>query len=330
MEHDRHLISLTDLERKHSQDREKIKRDFHDRLEAEQAELLVKTQNKLEYTTRRTIMENEMMSAELGYQNKQTEKLVKINEDLEKENQQMQREMELCRQAEEELVKKNYQFQKTIKMMNIKLQAQELSSQDIKALEEARGTEAGDSKEATDKNVKALEEKLHALRHKHVLSLREQDGLRKQLEEARAETKRMQLLKDDAKDFLISCLEDARKQFTVQTGENRDWTPDQPIPWSLQGLSAAGREALLEYLLARLGGTNFGDTKKSLGRSSRARGRESPMSHGNTATQSVVHMDGASLPPIGRQSPVPGDDVFGTWGAKANLPNTRSAQKVYH
>jgi len=90
MEHDRHLISLTDLERKHSQDREKIKRDFHDRLESEQAELLVKTQNKLEYTTRRTIMENEMMSAELGYQNKQTEKLVKINETLEEENKQMQ------------------------------------------------------------------------------------------------------------------------------------------------------------------------------------------------------------------------------------------------
>jgi len=251
----------------------------------------------------------------------------------------MQREMELCRQAEEELVKKNYQFQKTIKMMNIKIQAQDLDNQDIQSLEEARGNEAGDSKEATDKNVKALEEKLSALRHKHILSLREQDALRKQLEEARSETKRMQLLKDDAKDFLISCLEDARKQFTVQTGENREWTPDQPIPWSLQGLSAAGREALLEYLLARLGGTNFGETKKSLGRNSRMAsnrggGRDSPMSAmgttGPVPTQNVVNMDGGSLPPIGqRQSPAPGDEIFGTWGAKAHLPNTR-AQKVYH
>ena len=120
-EHDRHLIHLTDLERKHSQDREKIKRDYHDRLEADKAELLRMTNNQLEFTTRRTIQENEMMTAELGYQNKQTEKLVKINETLEKENQQMKREMEMCRQAEEELVKKNYQFQKTIKMMNIKI-----------------------------------------------------------------------------------------------------------------------------------------------------------------------------------------------------------------
>ena len=85
-EHDRHLISLTDLERKHAQvplhahclklqgrtgsvllqDREKIKRDYHDRLEADKAELLRMTNNQLEFTTRRTIMENEMMTAELG------------------------------------------------------------------------------------------------------------------------------------------------------------------------------------------------------------------------------------------------------------------------
>jgi hypothetical protein len=207
----------------------------------------------------------------------------------------------------------------------------------VKSLEDLNKSEVGNTINASDKNVKALEEKLQALRHKHILSIRDQDALRKQLEEARAETTRMQLLKDDARDFLIACLDDARKQFTVQTGENKDWNPDQPIPWSLQGLSAAGREALLEYLLARLGGTNFGASKSSLNgrssRQSRARDRgESPHTNGPATASSQV--EGSMLPPIGgRNSPVPADagdsGVFGTWGAKAQLPNSR-AQKVYH
>ena len=55
----------------------------------------------------------------------------------------MKREMELCRRSEEELVKKNYQFQKTIKMMNIKIKAQEMDSQDIKSLEDLSNKEGG-------------------------------------------------------------------------------------------------------------------------------------------------------------------------------------------
>jgi len=125
------------------------------------------TNNQLEFTTRRTIMENEMMTAELGYQNKQTEKLVKINEALEKENQEMKRDMELSRQAEEELVKKNYQFQKTIKMMQIKLKAQEMDSQDIKSLEDLNTAKTDGDMTVSEKHAAALEEKLQALRHKY-------------------------------------------------------------------------------------------------------------------------------------------------------------------
>ena len=47
------------------QDREKIKRDYHDQLEAEKAELLRETNESLEFTTKRTMTENEMMTAEL-------------------------------------------------------------------------------------------------------------------------------------------------------------------------------------------------------------------------------------------------------------------------
>merc|ERR1711939_838074 len=110
-EHDRHLISLTDLERKHAQDREKIKRDYHDRLEADKADLLYKINKQLEFTTRRTMHENDMMTSELSYQNKQTERIIRNSEDLSKEQQAMKRETELLKQAEERLVMKNHKFQ---------------------------------------------------------------------------------------------------------------------------------------------------------------------------------------------------------------------------
>ena len=44
------------------------------------------TDNQLEMTTKRTIMENEQMSVELAYQSRQTEKLLKKNNVLIEEN----------------------------------------------------------------------------------------------------------------------------------------------------------------------------------------------------------------------------------------------------
>ena len=154
-EHDSHLISLTDLERKHAQvsplllieltaaaeccnqDREKIKRDYHDRLETDKGELLTKINKQLEFTTRRTIMENEMMTSELLYQNKQTEKIIKGNDRFQTDQVAMKREMELLKQAEEELVKKNQKFQKTIKLLQIKLAAHEVDHVKLSSLQVA-------------------------------------------------------------------------------------------------------------------------------------------------------------------------------------------------
>ena len=98
-EHDRHLISLTDLERKHAQDREKIKRDYHERLETDKTELLDRINKQLEFRTRRTIMENEMMSTELQYQSKQTEKIIKGNQKYHIDQISLKRELELLKQV---------------------------------------------------------------------------------------------------------------------------------------------------------------------------------------------------------------------------------------
>lgn len=75
------------------------------------------TDNQLEMTTKRTIMENEQMSIELSYQSRQTEKLLNKNAGLVEENAELRRQIELSKQTESELAKRNGLYQKTIKTL---------------------------------------------------------------------------------------------------------------------------------------------------------------------------------------------------------------------
>lgn len=323
--HDRHLISLTDLERKHSQDREKIKRDYHERLEADKGELLYKINKQLEFTTRRTMHENDMMTSELSYQNKQTERIIRNSEDLSKEQQAMKRETELLKQAEERLVMKNHKFQKTIKQLQIKLAAYEADSTKIQSIEADAVDAKHQEMEAARESINVLNEKLQGMRHKHILATKECDSLKSQLEDSRKEIKRMRELKDEAQQFLFECLEDARKEFSVQLNEKtQDWKPEEPIPWSLKGLSKVGREALLEYLLSRMGGSHLLDrSRSSTGRHSSMKIRTNSPSNGANSPSlkrtTEVNKEPV-LPPISgtttgdMQSPQ--TTLMGTWGSK--------------
>merc|ERR1711959_290722 len=152
------------------------------------------------------------------------------------------------------------------------------------------------------------------------------DAVKSALEESRKEVKRMRDLKDDAQQFLLDCLDDARTEFSVQLSEKtKDWKSDEPIPWSLKGLSKVGREALLEYLLTRMGGSSLLEKSRS-GRNSGLRIRSDSPSLGKTAE--LNKEEGSTLPPItganldGTQSP----SVMGTWGAKG-YPKQQSASR---
>eukprot|EP00955_Chlamydomonas_euryale_P096923 365042-Chlamydomonas_euryale.AAC.28 len=65
---------MTDVDRQHIQDREKWKRETATKIKETKIAMMKLTDNQLEMTTKRTIMENEQMSLELAYQSRQTEK----------------------------------------------------------------------------------------------------------------------------------------------------------------------------------------------------------------------------------------------------------------
>lgn len=102
------------MERQHIQDKEKWKREMVQKIRETKTHMMKLTDNQLEITTKRTIMENEQMSSELAYQSRQTEKLLEKNQQLLSESGNMRREIELARQTQNELAKRNFIYQKTI------------------------------------------------------------------------------------------------------------------------------------------------------------------------------------------------------------------------
>jgi hypothetical protein len=73
------------------------------------------TDNQLELTTKRTIMENEQMSAEIAYQSHQTDSILAQNRVLDKRLALLRRELTLSRATQEELSKRNIVYQRAIK-----------------------------------------------------------------------------------------------------------------------------------------------------------------------------------------------------------------------
>lgn len=53
------------------------------------------TEDQLQLTTKRTIMENEQMASELQYQGKETERLLHRNQKLARENAALRRDIEV-------------------------------------------------------------------------------------------------------------------------------------------------------------------------------------------------------------------------------------------
>ena len=63
-----HATHVSDLERKHVQEKDRLKKEMLLKLRETKANLLKMTDNQLDTTTKRTIAENEQMSSELAWQ----------------------------------------------------------------------------------------------------------------------------------------------------------------------------------------------------------------------------------------------------------------------
>lgn len=239
-----HDEKISDLERKAVQEKDRLKKEMAQKIKETKANMMKLTDNQLETTTKRTIMENEQMSSELAYQSRQTEKLLQKNEKLLNENAAMKRSIELCKQTEGELAKRNHVYQKTIKTLLAKLKQQDAAKRE----EEEELSRQVDYSQDLHEKMKQLEEELGQKQDDF-------DGLNREHERRRQEVEMYQTQQDETAKFLIACLQDVKQQIITVVREQRDEEAEPEItvmPGRLDELSLEQRERALSYLLEKL------------------------------------------------------------------------------
>ncbi|KAL6749912.1 hypothetical protein V8C86DRAFT_2829192 [Haematococcus lacustris] len=195
---------LTDLDRSHIQDREKWKRETLARIKETKIQMMKLTDNQLEMTTKRTIMENEQMSIELGYQSRQTEKLMSINTVLMEENSELRRQIALSKQTEQELARRNNAYQKTIKSLLTKMKEQGSEQQ-----------QHGELVRGLEEHAAELELQVHLAQLQVDEANTRIDQLTHKLAERNRATEGSASQFADTAQFLAQCLEDARSRIVT-------------------------------------------------------------------------------------------------------------------
>lgn len=235
---------ISDIERKAVQEKDKLKKETALKIKETKANMMKLTDNQLETTTKRTILENEQMSSELAYQSRQTEKLLQKNEELLKQTADMRRKLDLFKQTEGELAKRNYIYQKTIKTLISKLEAHEQTKQ-----------EQAEDLEKKAVSIQQLEDHAHNLASAMESLEQERDKFQDDAYEKADELSRVEASQDEATKFLLNCLADVKQQIVTVVKEKTEGTGDVDVsvlPGQLDELSLKQRERALEVLLSRL------------------------------------------------------------------------------
>ncbi|KAG8464549.1 hypothetical protein KFE25_009917 [Diacronema lutheri] len=208
-EHQRHV---SELERKHVQEKDRLKKEMLVKLRETKATLHKMTANQLDATTKRTIAENEQISSELAWQSKETDKLIRRNEKLTDEAKTLRRELELHKQTEEEFARKVHVYQKTIKTLLAKLNSMDLAKRsDTETLQHVE-EEIERARALAHSQIESLEEEAARLRIGKGSAESEVEQLREEIERAHALAEQRESIVDDGVRFLLECLDDARSE----------------------------------------------------------------------------------------------------------------------
>lgn len=201
---------LAEIERGHTQEKDRLKKEMLHKLRETKATLQKMTANQLDATTKRTIAENEQLSAELGWQSKEAGRLVHRNERLEAEGKVLRSELQLHREREDEFAKKVRVYQKSIKALLSRLDSVDLARRsELETLSRAE-EEIQHARALASAQASTVEEEASQLRESVGSARTEVENLREQLARARARAERRDELLDDGIRFLLECLEDAR------------------------------------------------------------------------------------------------------------------------
>ncbi|GAB4820888.1 hypothetical protein N2152v2_007934 [Parachlorella kessleri] len=249
-----HHKAMIELERKHAQERELWKKEQSAAVKQAREEMMALTDNRLDITTKRTILENEQMSGELQYQSWQAgagpaeivQNLVQRNEALQKEVGQLKATLEVAKNAEEELVKKNHLCERTIETLLVRLEA-----------DDAERGEGGHPSVLLDyqERIAGLEEEVHDAVVQLDDKVEQATQLEEQLKAARMELAEVKGKQRGLAELLAKCLRDTQQQSASTTHcapEGHPVVSDGQEPQGLHQLAAGQPAEVLQQLLRQL------------------------------------------------------------------------------
>ena len=136
-----------ELERRNVREKERLKKEMLIKIKETKQNLLAKTEEQLDATTKRTIMENEHIVTELHYQSKESDRVSKTNDAMRSEIARLTRECELSDTKIQEVTKRMRKYERLSKSLEERLAAAQSP-----AVQEGRSdSENGDSSKSDEK-----------------------------------------------------------------------------------------------------------------------------------------------------------------------------------
>jgi hypothetical protein len=206
-----HEENVNDLERLAVQEKDRLKKEMALKIKETNLSLMKLTDNQLEITTKRTIMENEQMSGDLATVSRSTEKLITKNEELIQEHAAMRISLELSKQMGSDLEKRSRAYQRTIKSLLHRLKENEESR---RVSERDRNVKHDD----IDETVTELSE----LQREIAERTGELDYVLMEREDRRGELDVFRRTQDETSNFLVNCLSEVKHQIITVVGGDGD------------------------------------------------------------------------------------------------------------
>ncbi|KAJ7569575.1 hypothetical protein O6H91_01G090000 [Diphasiastrum complanatum] len=187
-------------------------------IEETKQSMIKQTDEQLQAKTKRTIIENEQLNRELGFQIKHTEALLHKNEKLVEDNIELHRQILLAEELEEDLARRNEAHQKTMRILLFKLHEKHLATKLERKMEEKELQELISHNEALKADVQEEEQHLKIL--KDFIAERSRDA-----ESSGAA--------EEAMKFLYACLEDLEVEWLL-TAKADSCVPSSDTTYSFQ------------------------------------------------------------------------------------------------
>ncbi|XP_024360435.1 uncharacterized protein [Physcomitrium patens] len=227
---------------------EKMRRAMETIVAETEARMTANMEMRLNFKTKKIIIENEGLKAEVQYHTRATMKLYKENQRLIEENHERTRDIDLLQEIQAELELKIHAYQKTLRILLHKLRENEkqMTSTQAKVLPNMTKEQRGYEEDFQELLLRA--ERLKDVKISNVGSklVHSRKAVRPH------STKSQELTQDSAIEFLYACLEDMELEtFTKLATESASSSEAVPSTLPLDQLNMKQRLKLLQSLLKK-------------------------------------------------------------------------------